>query len=256
MRSFTLVRDRSRMPDAESSDDRRGGRLERGLVRLEMRDDTITNPGDTEDLDDDQTLAPANSDDVVLEHTQPSAAGQPRRGERIRELLYKLPGTREQVPATAASQADLSEITATTVLLDRSGSERITADRVSLDHSGARTIDAKSVQFDRSGVVALGTDHAVLLHSSAIQVVSEEARITDSSVIFLSADKASLDNSRIVFFSGSADGDIRAVMTTRTAAIVTAIMAIALVILKILGRAESKRGASGSSSVIRRRMGR
>lgn len=215
-----------------------------------MSDDKTTGSTDTVKLDDDYATAPTEPDDVVSEPGQLSGKRKKRRGERIRETLYKLPGTREQVPATEATQTDLGEITATTVLLDRSGSERIAADRVSLDRSGARTIDAKSVQLDRSGVVALGADHAVLLHSSAIQVVSEEARLTDSSVFFLSTDNASLVNSRVVFFNGCTEGDVNTVMTTRTAGVVAGIIAVALVILMLLGRTESNRGS------MRQRMGR
>jgi len=127
----------------------------------------------------------------VAEHTHwPGLAGDevPVAGPDVgtlRETTHKLPGSREQVPATEAVRAELGSVTATTVLLDRSGAESITAERVQLERSGAKDIDSKSAQLDRSGVVALGSEHAVLLHSSAVQVVAEEARITDSTVAFL-----------------------------------------------------------------------
>lgn len=198
-----------------------------------MTDETTIGTGDPAKPDDSAATARARADAV----TEPAS----RRDRGIREILFKLPGSREQVPATEVTQSDLSQINATTVMLDRSGSEHITADRVSLDRSGSRTIDARSVQLDRSGVVALGADHAVLLHSSAVQVVSEEARVTDSSVIFLSSANANLDGSRVVFFGGSASGDIHPVITTRTAAIVAGIVALALALLTLLGRTASHR---------------
>src|SRR5688572_5601251 len=89
--------------------------------------------------------APAD-DRVVAEHTQRPSAPAPaptpapapavlataEAGE-VRETLYKLPGSREQVPATQATGAELRSITATTVLMDRSGAQGITAERVQME---------------------------------------------------------------------------------------------------------------------------
>ncbi|MDQ3549641.1 MAG: hypothetical protein M3439_12580 [Chloroflexota bacterium] len=164
---------------------------------------------------------------------QPSEQASPTGGSstagslagKIRQTIYKRPGSREQVPATEATAANLSAVTATTVLMNQSGSEGITADRVTMERSGSRSIDAKSVQMDRSGAVALSADNAVLLKSSAVQVVAEEARLSHSSAIFLSSGRASIEHSRIAIFSGSADGDIQPLITGRTAAILIGALA-------------------------------
>lgn len=136
----------------------------------------------------------------------------------IRATTYKLPGSREQVPATEASGAELRSIEANTVLLDRSGVERISAERVSMNRSGAKSLDAKSAQLDRSGVVALGSEHTVLLHSSAIQVVAEEARLSKSRAVFVTAERATLEDTRVMVLAGQVEGDVSAVFTRGTAA--------------------------------------
>jgi hypothetical protein len=179
-------------------------------------------------------------DRVVAERAARPVAGGPAAA--IRKTLFKLPGSREQVPATEAVEADLSDITATTVMLDRSGAERITAERVSMERSGARIIDAKSAQLDRSGVVALGSDHTVLLNSSAIQVVAEEARITRSRAIWISTERATIQDSSMVIFSGTAEGDIRTAFTPRTAALFGGACGLAIVAFNALLRGTTRRG--------------
>ena len=152
----------------------------------------------------------------------------------IRETLYKQPGSREQVPATEVKGADLRSVEATTVLMERSGAEQITAERVSMERSGAKTLDAKSAQLDRSGVVALGSEHTVLLHSSAVQVVAEEARLTHSRAVFLQTERATLTDSRVGVFMGTAEGDVRATFTARTAAIFGAALGAVFALLTVV----------------------
>lgn len=206
-----------------------------------MIDDNATIDGDASTTANTPVPPADECDETAAEHSGTPAVTEPTRRKGIRDILYKLPGSREQVPATEASQTDLSQITATTVLLDRSGSEQITADRVSLDHSGARAIQAKSAQLDRSGVVALGSNHTVLLHSSAVQVVADEARLTDSAVVFLSSGNATLDNSRVIFFNGSTTGDVQVMMTTRTLAILGGAVGIVLMLVMLISRIGSRR---------------
>jgi hypothetical protein len=187
------------------------------------------------------------SDDRVVDErmqrpeTPADVARQAETGT-VRETLYKLPGSREQVPATEATQAELRSITATTVLMDRSGAESITADRVQLERSGSKSIDTKSAQLDRSGVVALGSEHTVLLHSSAVQVVAEEARVTDSTVVWLTTERASLENSLVILFAGTAEGDVQPVFTPQTAAIFGAAAGGLLALLSLVLRGRSRRG--------------
>jgi hypothetical protein len=180
--------------------------------------------------------AGAEDDQVVAERVQATdaarnASASSSRTSFIRETLHKLPGTREQVPATEARQVELGQVNATTVLMERSGAEAITAERVSMERSGARSIDAKSAQLERSGAVALSSDHSVLLKSSAVQVVAQEARIKESSVVFLLADSATVEQSRVVLFAGSATGDVSTVITARAAAILGASFAVVITLL-------------------------
>lgn len=169
-------------------------------------------------MSDEQTPGEDNGDDV------------------IREITYKQRATREEAPATEALHAQLRDVSAETVMMNRSQSEKVTGDRVVMDRSGAKTIDAKSAQLDRSGAVALGADNAVLLHSGAVQVVSEEARLNRSRVIFLSSPKAEIENSRIVLFAGSAEGEVQTMFTPLTAGVAGAAFAIALLLLGGLAR--------------------
>jgi hypothetical protein len=169
-----------------------------------------------------------------------SGADGGSRASSIRDTIFKLPGSREQVPAKQAERTDLQSVTADTVLMDRSGAEQITADRVSMEQSGAKSIDAKSAQLDKSGAVALGADHAVLLHSSAVQVVAEEARLTDSAVLVLSAESATLTDSRVVVFAGKAEGDVNAVLTPLSAAVAGGAFGLVVALVMILLRSRSR----------------
>jgi hypothetical protein len=163
---------------------------------------------------------------------------RPGAGQSIRDTTYKQPGGRVETPATKTSDAELTTVNATTVLMNRSGSEQVTAERVTMERCGARSVDTKSAQLDRSGVVALSSEHTVLLRSSAVQVVAEEARLSRSSVAFLFSDKVELsDDSRVLFFAGSATGDVRAAFTPRTAAIFGAAAGVAVTALLLLARA-------------------
>jgi 3D (Asp-Asp-Asp) domain-containing protein len=167
--------------------------------------------------------------------SQGSAGPAPLAGS-VRETLYKQPGTREQVPATETVHTELHEVSATTVVMDRSGSEHITAERVNLDRSGAKSIDAKSAQLEHSGVLALGSENTVLLHSSAVQVVADEVRMSKSNAVVVVAGNATLEESQVVFFAGRATGDVHAVLDTRSAAIVGAAGGAVLALLLILVR--------------------
>jgi hypothetical protein len=176
---------------------------------------------------------PPTSNDTFAGNTRSATRGP---GATIRRTMFKLPGSREQVPATEAVDADLSDINAETVMLERSGAERVTADRVSMERSGAKSVEAKSAQLDRSGVVALGSDHSVLLHSSAVQVVAEEARVSRSRVVWLSAERATIEDSRMVIFNGTADGDVHTLFTARSAATFGAALGLVVVVLSVLLR--------------------
>ncbi len=193
-------------------------------------------PGQTGTTGDDQFVAERVHASEPSQTTTPEASSRGSLSGTIRQTIFKRPGSREQVPATEATGANLSAVTATTVLMTQSGSEGITADRVTMERSGSRSIDAKSVQMDQSGVVALSADQAVLLKSSAVQVVAEEARLSHSSALFLSSGKATIENSRIAIFSGSTDGDVQPLITGRTAGILIGALATCLVLLFALLR--------------------
>ena len=160
----------------------------------------------------------------------------------IREVSYKLPATRESARATEATNSDIQDVEAQTVMMKQSGAEHVTAERVVMEQSGAKTIDAKSAQLDRSGVVALGSDHTVLMQSSAVQVVAEEARMSKSSALIVSARQARIEDSNVVLFAGTADGEVKALFTPVTAAALGAafglIFALASVAIRTLANRE------------------
>jgi hypothetical protein len=64
--------------------------------------------------------------------------------------------------------------------------------------------------------------------------VAEEVRLSHSRAIFVSSERAALENSRIVIFAGTADGDVQAVMTARSAAIAGAAAGFVLTLLLVL----------------------
>jgi len=158
----------------------------------------------------------------------------------IREVTYKLPASREEAKATEATRADLSLVEAQTVMMKQSGAEQITADRVVMEQSGAKSIETKSAQLDQSGVVALGSDHTVLMQSSAVQVVAEEAQLSKSSVLVVSAKQARIEDSRIVLFAGTADGEVRPVLTPATAAALGAAFGLILALASLVIRTLTK----------------
>jgi hypothetical protein len=199
-----------------------------------------TAPEENGPTGDDRVVAERVHADEPSPTTGPAPPRQPSLAGTIRQTIFKRPGSREQVPATEAIEANLSAVDATTVLMKQSGAEQITAERVTMEQSGARTIDAKSVQMDQSGVVALSSDNTVLMKSSAVQVVAEEARLSHSSAIFLSSGNATLENSRVAVFAGTANGDVHAVLTARSAAIAGGVFAVVLVLLLALLRSRSR----------------
>ncbi len=204
-----------------------------------MSDEKDLQPNESEEAGttgDDQFVAERVHANRPSQTTAPEPSGRGSLSGTIRQTIFKRPGSREQVPATEAISANLSAVNATTVLMNQSGSEGITADRVTMERSGSRSIDAKSVQMDQSGVVALSTEQAVLLKSSAVQVVAEEARLSHSSALFLSSGKATIENSRIAIFAGSTDGDVKPLITGRTAGILIGALAALMVLLFALQR--------------------
>jgi hypothetical protein len=208
-----------------------------------MSDEKDLQPNEPEESGthgDDQVVAERVHADQPSQTAAPEPSSRPSVAGTIRQTIFKRPGSREQVPATEATEANLSAVTAETVLMTQSGSEGITADRVTMERSGSRSIDAKSVQMDQSGVVALSTEQAVLLKSSAVQVVAEEARLSHSSALFVSSGTASIENSRIAVFAGSADGDVHPLITGQTAGILLGGLAAFFVLLAVLLRTGSR----------------
>lgn len=165
--------------------------------------------------------------------------GRPDESESgvIRETTYKQAATREEAPATEAVGANLGDVSAETVMLNRSNSKTVTGERVVMDRSAARSIDAKSAQLDRSATVALGADNAVLLRSAAVQIVTDEARLNRSRAVFVSAERAEFEHSQVLLFAGSAEGDVRPMFTPQTAAIAGAAAGLALLLIGGLLRA-------------------
>lgn len=143
-------------------------------------------------------------------------------------------------PVHRAPRRDLQDVSAATVVLERSGAETVTADTLRMERSGARTIDAHTVEMNRSGTVALGSDHAVLNKSSAVQVVGERVELTDSRAVFVSARHATIERSSIFLFAGSADGDVHALLTPKTAAIVGGAFALVLTIVSAILRSRGE----------------
>lgn len=168
-----------------------------------------------------------------------ASPGKPAESSGIREVTYKMPATRESAQATEATGSDLNNVEAQTVMMKQSGAEQITADRVVMEQSGAKSIDAKSVQMDQSGVVALGSDNTVLMQSSAVQVVADEARLSKSSALIVSARQARIEDSSVFLFAGTADGEVKPVLTPLTAAIFGAAAGLVLALVSVLLRAQS-----------------
>lgn len=192
-----------------------------------MHDDTPTRPGEPGAKPDDQ---------VVAERVQPPGAARGPERARVRDTFVRLPGSDQTVPATEAQHAELASVEADTVVMDRSGAEHIRVAQLTMERSGAKSIEADSAHLERSGVVALGADSAVLEHSSAVQVVAEQAQLSHSTAVFVTAQHATLEQSRVVVFAGSAEGDVRPLLTARGAAILAGGLALAGLLVALLGR--------------------
>jgi hypothetical protein len=206
------------------------------MVMNDEKDLPTNEPVETGTPGDDAFVAERVHPDEPSHTTAPDSAGQPSKIGAIRQTIFKRPGSREQIPATETNQAELASVTATTVLMNQSGSEGITADRVQMERSGTRSIEAKSVQMDQSGAVAMSTEQAVLLQSSAVQVVAEKARLSKSAALFVSSNEATIEDSRIGIFSGTATGDVQPLITGRVAAILIGALVATLVLLIALTR--------------------
>ncbi len=165
----------------------------------------------------------------------------PDQSGNIRETTIKDTATREPVPATEATNADLQNVEAATVIMKQSGAEKIVADRVSMEQSGAKSIEAKSAQLDQSGVLALGSDNVAMMQSSAVQIVTEEIRLTKSSAVFVNARQARVEDSRIVLFAGTADGEVNTAFTPVTAAIAGGAFGLVLALVTFALRALASR---------------
>ena len=121
--------------------------------------------------------------------------------------------------ASEILRAEAGDVHATTVTMDRAGTEQVTAERIVMTNSGARSVEARSAQVDRSGILAVRSDKAVFSNSTAIAIATEEARIVRSRVVMLKADRATIEaGTRVAIYAGPADEKLRPLTDVRGAA--------------------------------------
>jgi hypothetical protein len=172
------------------------------------------------------------------------AAGAAGAGQSVAsDVTINTGPSNQPTPATELLRAEVSDLTAEQVSMERAGAEQVTAERVVMTNSGARTVEARSAQIDRSGVLMARSDKAVFYNSTAVAVAAEEARIVRGKVLALKAERATIEgDARIAVYAGPLDEGVRPLVDARGAAALGAGLGAVLLVLGSLLRRLVRRG--------------
>ncbi len=142
----------------------------------------------------------------------PASADVPR-------TILKASTTKSPTEAAELLRADVGDVEATTVSMERSGADRVTGQRVIMSRSGAKTLEARSAQLDRSGVVSLRSEHTVLHAGSTVNVMAGEVRMVKSRALVLTTKQATVEEgSRILVYAGPASAGVKPALDAAGAA--------------------------------------
>jgi hypothetical protein len=149
-------------------------------------------------------------------------------------------------------QQQLNDVNGQTVTLTQSSADHVDADRVEMTQSAARVIDADVVEMKNSAAQMVEAETVRLSNSAVLGARAEtlaveqsvlglvrttDATVADSAVLMLAGDEIQAANVNALFvYAGNAEGEVKAVLDWRSAAIVGAVAGVVLFLLSLLGR--------------------
>ena len=149
-------------------------------------------------------------------------------------------------------QRQIADVSGQTVNLTQSSAAQVDADRVEMTQSAARVVDADVVAMNTSAAQIVEAETVRLSGSAAVGARAEslaveqsllglvrttDATVADSGVLMLAGDEIQAANVNAVFvYAGNAEGDIKALLDWRGAAIAGAVAGVVLFLLSLLGR--------------------
>ena len=148
--------------------------------------------------------------------------------------------------------AAVNDVSGQTVNLTQSNAARVDADQVELTQSVARVIDADAVEMNSSIAQMVEAETARLSGSALLGARTEtlaveqsvlglvrttDATVADSAVLLLAGDEIQAANVTAFFvYAGNAEGEVKAVLDWRGAAVIGAVAGVVLFVLSLLGR--------------------
>jgi hypothetical protein len=146
----------------------------------------------------------------------------------------------------------LNDVSGQTVTLTQSSAAHINADRVELTQSVVRIIDADAVELNSSIAQMIEAETARLTGSAMLGARTEtlaveqsvlglarttDATVADSAVLMLAGDEIQAANVSAFFvYAGNAEGEVKALLDWRSAAVVGAVAGLVFFLLSLLGR--------------------
>ena len=156
------------------------------------------------------------------------------------------------VDTTEIEQQQLNDVSGQTVNLTQSSAVHVDADRVEMTQSAARVVDADAVEMSSSaaqmveaetvrlsGGAMLGARAETLAVEQAVLglVRTTDATVADSAVLMLAGDELQAANVNAFFvYAGNAEGEVKALLDLRSAAVIGAVAGVVLFLLSLLGR--------------------
>src|SRR5512139_3284010 len=159
-------------------------------------------------------------------------------------------GSSMSVDATEIEQQQVNGVSGQTVNLTQSSAAHIDADRVEMTQSAARVVDAdemnssaaqmveaETVRLSGSAMLGGRTETLAVEQSVLGMVRTTDATVADSAVLMLAGDELQAANVNAFFvYAGNAEGEVKALLDWRGAAIIGAVAGVVLFLLSLLGR--------------------
>ena len=156
------------------------------------------------------------------------------------------------VDMNEVDKEQLNDVSGQTVNLTQSSAAHVDADRVEMAQSAARVIDADVVEMNNSAAQMVeaetvrlsgsamlgGRTETLAVEQSVLGLVrTTDATVADSVVLMLAGDEIQAANVNALFvYAGNAEGEVRALLDWRSAAVVGAVAGVVLFLLSLLGR--------------------
>ena len=156
------------------------------------------------------------------------------------------------VDATEIEQQQVNGVSGQTVNLTQSSAAHIDADRVEMTQSAARVVDADAVEMNSSAAQMVeaetvrlsgsamlgGRTETLAVEQSVLGLVrTTDATVADSAVLMLAGEEIQAANVNAFFvYAANAEGEVKALLDWRGAAIIGAVAGVILFLLSLLGR--------------------